>query len=49
MAFTLSDNMAIGADGNLLMRMGANMALGMDSGEMRTISSWPQEKADEDN
>lgn len=39
-AYSVSDNMAINSNGDYLMRMGDNMALDMESGEMHTISSW---------
>jgi len=41
------DNMAIDSDGNLLMRMGDNMAMDMDSGELHIISSWDDEDDDD--
>lgn len=39
-AHTISDNMAINSDGDLLMRMGDNMAMDMESGELHFISGW---------
>ena len=39
--------MAIDSDGDLLMRMGDNMAMDMDSGELHIISGWHNE--DDDN
>lgn len=45
-AYTVSDNMAIDSDGNLLMRMGNNMTMDMDSGELHIISGWPDDKND---
>ena len=42
-AHTVSDNMAIDSDGNMLMRMGNNIAMDMDSGELHIISSWEDE------
>lgn len=36
-AHTISGNMAIDSDGDLLMRMGDNMAMDMDSGELHMI------------
>lgn len=44
---TVSDNMAIDSDGNMMMRMGDNMALDMDSGELHIISSWEDEDEDD--
>ena len=34
-------------DGNMLMRMGDNMATDMDSGELHIISSWDNEDDDD--
>lgn len=39
--------MAIGSDGDLLMRMGDNMAMDMDSGELHIISGWLDDKDDD--
>ncbi len=39
--------MAIDSDGDLLMRMGNNMAMDMDSGELHIISGWPNEDDDD--
>ena len=39
-AHTISGNMAIDSGGDLLMRMGDNMAMDMDSGELHMVSSW---------
>lgn len=46
-AFSISDNMAMDSDGDLMMRMGNNMAMDMDTGDIRMISSWPNDD-DED-
>ena len=35
--------MAIDSDGNMMLRMGDNMAMDIDSGELRIISSWEDE------
>lgn len=43
----MSYNMAMDCDGNLLMRMGENMAVNMDSGELHLIFGWSKDK-DED-
>lgn len=45
-AHTISDKMAINTDGDLLMRMGDNMAMDMDSGELHFISSWSDDEED---
>ena len=46
-AYSISDNMAIGSGGNLLMRMGDNMAMDMDSGELHIISGWSNDEDDD--
>ena len=38
---------AMDSDGDLLMRMGDNMAMDMDSGELHIISGWSDDE-DED-
>lgn len=43
-AHTISDNMAMDSGGNLLMRMGNNMAMDMDSGELHIISDWSDDE-----
>lgn len=43
-AHTISDNMTIDSGGDLLMRMGDNMAMDMDSGELHIISGWPDDE-----
>ena len=40
-AISISDNMAIDSDGDLMMRMGDNMAMDMVTGDIHIISSWP--------
>lgn len=44
---TLSGNMAIDSDGDLFMRMGDNMAMNMDSGELHIISGWSADNDDD--
>lgn len=39
--------MAIDSDGDLLMRMGDNMAMDMDSGALHIISGWPDDEDDD--
>lgn len=46
-AFSISDNMAMDSDGDLMMRKGNNMAMDMDTGDIHMISSWPNDD-DED-
>lgn len=38
--FQMSDTMGIDSDGNMMMRVGDNMAMDMDSGELHMVSSW---------
>ena len=45
--FTISDNMAMDSDGNMMMRMSDNMAMDMDSGDIHMISSWSMDDEDE--
>ena len=47
-AHTISDNMAIDYDDDLLMRMGDNMAMDMDTGDIHIISSWSNDDEDDD-
>ena len=46
-AHSISDNMAIDYDGNLLIRMGDNMAMDMNSGELHIISGWSDNEDDD--
>ncbi len=39
--------MAINSDGDLLIRMGDNMAMDMDSGELHIISGWSNDEDDD--
>ena len=45
--FSISDNIAMDSDGNMMMRMSDNMAMDMDSGDIHMISSWPTDDDDE--
>ena len=47
LTISISDNMAMGSDGDLMMRMGNNMAMDMDTGDIHMISSWTNDD-DED-
>lgn len=38
--FAFSDTMGMDSDGSLMMRVGDNMAMDMDSGEMHFVSGW---------
>ena len=42
--FKMSDDMGMDSDGDMMMRVGDNMAMDMDSGELHTVSGW-----DDDN
>ena len=44
---TISDNVAMDTDGNLMLRIGDNMAVAMDSGELHITSSWPKGEEDD--
>lgn len=46
-ARSISDNMAIDSDGDLLIRMGDNMAMDMDSGELHIMSGWSNDEDDD--
>lgn len=39
-AHTISTNMAINSDGNMLMHMSDNMVMDMKTGNLHFISSW---------
>lgn len=43
---SISDNMAIGSDGNFMMRMSDNMAMDMDTGDIHFISGWSDDEDD---
>ena len=40
----MSDDMGMDSDGDMMMRVGDNMAMDMDSGELHMVSGW-----DDDN
>ena len=46
-AHTISDNMAIDSVGNMLMRMGDNMAMDINTGELHFISGWSDDEDDD--
>ena len=46
-AMSTSDNMAIDSNGDLMMRMGNNMAMDMDTGDIHLVSSWPDDDDDD--
>ena len=45
--FTTSDSMAMDSDGNMMMRMGDNLAMDMDSGDLHFVSSWREDDEEE--
>ena len=46
-AMSISDHMAIDSNGDLMMRMGDNMAMDMDTGDIHLVSSWPDDDDDD--
>ena len=40
----IDDMMAIDTEGDILMKMGDNMAVNMDTGELHLLSGWPNEE-----
>ena len=42
-AYSVSDNMAINSNGDYLMRMGDDMAMDMQTGELHMTSNWPED------
>ena len=47
--YQTSGNMGIDSDGNLHMRMGDNMVIDMDAGEVHMISGWPNDESDDED
>lgn len=45
---SISDNMLMDSDGDLLMKMSDNMALDLDSGDIHLISSFGSSRSDDD-
>ena len=37
---SISDNMAIDSEGNMMMRISDHLAIDMDSGDLHSTSSW---------
>lgn len=46
--YPTSDNMGVDSEGNLHMRMGDNMSMNLETGELHIISGW-NDSADEDD
>ncbi len=45
-AHIISENMAIDGKGKLLIRMGDNMAMNMDTGNIHIVSDWDDDDDD---
>ena len=43
MGFATSDSMGMSSDGDMLMRMGDNMVMNLDTGDLEMISGWPED------
>lgn len=46
--YQTSGNMEIDSDGDLHMRMGDNMSMNMDTGELHMTSGWKSDDDDDD-
>ncbi len=46
--FTLSEHMAMDCSGNMMMRLGDNMAMDMSSGNLHFVTPWKSGDEDED-
>ncbi len=46
-AFRIADNMAMDADGNLMMKLSGNTAMDLDTGELHITSDWHSWDEDE--
>ena len=44
--FDFSDDMGMDSDGNMMMRVGDNMAMDMSSGELHMVSGWKNDDND---
>ena len=47
-AYALSDNIAIDSDGDMLMRMGDNMVMDIETGDLHFISGWSNDDDEDD-
>ena len=43
---SISDNMAIDSEGNMMMRISDHLAIDMDSGDLHYTSSWDTDEDD---
>ena len=41
--------MGMDSDGNMMMRMGDNMAMDMDTGELHMVSGWHDDEDEDDD
>jgi len=44
--FPLSNDMAMDSDGDLMIRVGSNVALNLESGDLHMIMGWDDNEAD---
>ena len=44
--FKMSDDMGMDSDGDMMMRVGDNMAMDIDSGELHMVSGWDDDDDD---
>ena len=44
-----SDNMAYDSEGNMMMKIGCNMAMDMDSGDIHFVSGWSSFDSDDED
>ena len=44
--FDFSDDMGMDSDGDMMMRVGDNMAMDIDSGELHMVSGWDDDDDD---
>jgi hypothetical protein len=44
-----SDNMAYDSEGNMMMKIGRNMAMDMDSGDIHFVSGWSSFDSDDED
>ena len=47
-AYALSDNIAIDSDGDMLLRMGDNMVMDIETGDLHFISGWSNDDDEDD-
>ena len=44
-----SDSMAFDSEGNMMMKIGSNMAMDMDSGDIHFVSGWDSFDSDDED